>query len=93
MGGSGSPVSELHGRCRQKGMMRVVRRGQFAERCDRIGIGSGSVLRATEMNPKPLRMIGIEPHRPTNPLDPLFGTSEPGEQLPLLHDDKIAVRI
>jgi hypothetical protein len=38
-------------------------------------------------------MIGVEPHRSLNPLDPFFWASEPGQQLALLHDNEVAVRI
>ena len=38
-------------------------------------------------------MIGVEAHRPANPLDPFLGTSEPREELTLLHDNEVAVRI
>ena len=38
-------------------------------------------------------MIGVEPHRAANPLDPLFGAAEPGQKLALLDDNEVAVRI
>ena len=45
------------------------------------------------MTPKALRVIGIEPHRPANPLDSLLRPPEPGQHLALLHDDEIAVGV
>ena len=66
---------------------------ELAEGFDGVGVDAGGVLRATEVIPETLRMIRVKPHRPANPLDPLFGTPKPGEQLALLYYDKVAVRI
>src|SRR5262249_29417454 len=93
MGGGGGTVSQLRRRCSQKGVMRVIGRSQLAEGLDRIGIVTSRVLCPTEVTPETLGMIGVEPHRSTNPLDPFFGASEPGQQLALLHDNEVAVRI
>ena len=38
-------------------------------------------------------MIGIEAHRPPDPVDSLFRPPEPGQKLALLHDDEVAVGI
>src|SRR5262245_31881569 len=91
-GGSGA-ISQLRRRCSQKGVMRVIWRSQLAEGFNCISIVTRRVLCSTKMIPETLRMIGVEPHRSTNPLDPLFGASEPGQQLALLHDNQVAVRI
>src|SRR5262249_57135978 len=93
MGGGGGTVSQLRRRCSQKGVMRVIGRSQLAEGLDRIGIVMRRVLCPTEMTPETLWMIGIEPHRSPNPLDPLFGASEPGQEFTLLHDNEVTVRI
>ena len=38
-------------------------------------------------------MIGIKAHRLFDPGDSLFGLSDPGQYLALLHDDDIVVRV
>lgn len=50
-------------------------------------------LGPAEMAPEPLGMVRIETHRPANPLDPLFRAAEPGQNLALLDDDEVTVRI
>ena len=74
-------------------MVRVVGRRDAAEGLHRIGIELRRILRAAEMAPEPLRMVGIEPHRLADPLDPFLRPPEPGQHLALLHHDQVAVRI
>src|SRR5262245_11149649 len=93
MGGRCGTLSQLRRRCSQKGVMRMIWRSQLAEGLDRIGIVTRRVLCPTEMTPETLWMIGVKPHRSLNPLDPLFRASEPGQQLALLHNNEVAVRI
>jgi hypothetical protein len=51
MGSGGGAVSQLRRRCSQKGVMRVIWRGQSAEGLDRVGIVTSRVLCPTEMTP------------------------------------------
>src|SRR4029077_5002468 len=84
-------VPQLCRRRGQKGVMGVVGRCWFTERLDCIGVSTRCVLRATEMTPKTLGMIGVEPHCSANPLNPFLGTSEPSKNLTLLDNDEVAV--
>ena len=93
MGAGGGAVAQLRRRRGEKGMMGVIRRRELAEGCDRVGIETRGVLRPAEMTPEALGMIGVEPHRAADPLDPFLRPAEPCQQLALLHDDEVAVRI
>ena len=48
---------------------------------------------AREVAPEALGVVGIEAHRLQDPVDALFGLAEPGQDLALLHDDQVVVRI
>ena len=38
-------------------------------------------------------MVGVEAHRLPDPLDPVLGPAEPGEQFALLDQDQVVVRV
>ena len=80
--------------CRgEEGVMRIVgpcdprRRPRSAS-----AYFSGTIAGAAEVAPEALRMIRVEPHRLADPLDPLLGPPEPGQDLALLHDNEVVVR-
>ena len=93
MRAGGGRVAHLRRGRRHEGVVRVVRLGDAAEGLQRIGIVPRRELRAPEMVPEALGMIRVEPHRLADPFDAFLRPSEPGQQLALLHDDEVAVRI
>src|ERR1051326_3816418 len=64
---------------REKGLVRVVRRGDALEGLDSLSIAMGDEISSPEMIPEPLGVIWIEAHRLFNPVDALVGPSKPGQ--------------
>ena len=57
MGCGGGAVSQLSQGCGEEGVVRVIGRGQLAERLNRIGIKACGVLGAAKMAPVALWMV------------------------------------
>jgi hypothetical protein len=77
-----------HGRAVQR-----VRARDALERVDRLSVAARREAGAREVAPEALRMVGIEAHRLPDPLDAVFRLAEPGQDLALLDDDEVVVRI
>ena len=74
-------------------MVRVVGRADPGEGLGRLRVATRHVVGAAQVVPVALGVIGIELHRPLDPVDALFRPAQPGQELALLHDDQIVVRI
>ena len=86
-------IAELGKTCGEKGMTELTGRRDVVERRNRLEIAARHKIGSAKMIPKSLGMIRIEAHRLFNPRNPIFGLSKPSQDLALLHDDKIVVRV
>ena len=86
-------VAELGMTGGEERMMELVGRRDAFERRDGVAIAVRNKIGSPEMVPKPLGMIGIEAHGLLDPLDALLGLSEPGQDLAVLHDNKVVVGV
>src|SRR5262249_31255717 len=93
MGSGCDTVAHLRENGGEKGVMRMVGSGDPREGLGRFGVFFGAEAGAAEMIPEALGMVRIEAHRPPDPAYAFLGPPKLGQQLALLHHDKVIVGI